>query len=209
VNKRLNALYTQLGKELDHEPFLEAVVIPESATTFENADREKLHYTTEAYVRAVEAGMQAMKDAFPGTVVIQYVNMPPESIQSLADYAKAHGVGFGGPDIYPTDPVLNNPQRGVYRLYAPLSGLVPLGAAVQQNDYTQRTAFRGGGGETPVKEIYEFGRDKLHLNYIFWGTRAGYFEKVETMASDSSFPKDASGGLSATRPKSLGEAVHP
>ena len=205
VNRRLNALYAQLGRELDREPFLEAVVIPESATTFENVDREKLHYTSDNYTRAVEAGMNAIKEAFPTTVVIQYVNMPPESIQALADYSKTHGVGFGGPDIYPTDPVLTNPQRGVYRLYAPLSGIVPLGAAVQQNDYTQKTAFRGGGGETPVKEIYEFGRDKLRLNYIFWGTRPGYFEKVQAMFADPTFPKDAAGGLNSARPKCLGE----
>lgn len=203
VNQRLNALYTRLGKELDREPNLEAVVIPESATTFDPADIEKLQYTAEKYTRAVEAGMRSIRDAFPTTVVIQYVNMPPESIQALADYSKAHGVGFGGPDIYPYDPVLTNPQRGVYRLYAPLWGTVPLGAAVQQNDYTQKTAFRAVSGETPVKEIYEFGRDKLRLNYIFWGARAGYFERVQAMMADPSFPNDPAGGLNAARPKCL------
>jgi hypothetical protein len=203
VNQRLNALYTQLGKALDREPFLEAVVIPETATTFEVADRDTLRYTSEAYTRSVETGMQALRDAFPTTVVIQYVNMPPESIQALADYAKAHAVGFGGPDIYPHDPVLTNPQRGVYRLYPALSGIVPLGAAVQQNDYTQGAAFREPAGETSVTEIYEFGRDTLRLNYIFWGTRPGYFDKVQAMLAASSFPRDPAGGLNATRPKSL------
>jgi hypothetical protein len=149
--------------------------------------------------------MQAMRDAFATTVVIQYVNMPPEIIQTLADYAKAHGIGFGGPDIYPHDPVLTNPQRGVYRLYAPLSGIVPLGAAVQWNDYTQKASFRGAAGETPVKEIYEFGRDRLKLNYMFWGNRPGYFEKVRAMMEDPSFPHDAAGGLNAARPRSLGD----
>jgi hypothetical protein len=98
---------------------------------------------------------------------------------------------------------LNDPQRGVYRLYAPLSGIVPLGAAVQQNDYSQTAAFRGTPGETPVKEIYEFGRDKLRLNYIFWGTRRGYFEKVQAMMDDPSFPKDPAGGLDSRPPKSM------
>jgi hypothetical protein len=208
VNRRLNALYAQLGKELDREPFLEAVVIPESATTFDVATQDELHYTVEKYIRSVESGMQALKDAFPTTVVIQYVNMPPEATQALAAYAQAHGVGFGGPDIYPYDPQLTNPQRGVYRLYAPLSGSVPLGAAVQQNDYTQRAAFRGAAGETPVQEIYEFGRDTLRLNYIFWGTRQGYFEKVQAMLADPSFPKDPAGGLHATRPLSVGERTN-
>ena len=208
VNQRLIALYKLLGKELDREAFLEAVVIPESAITFENAEREKLHYTSEGYISAVEAGMQALKDAFPTTVVIQYVNMPAEAIQPLAAYAKLHGVGFGGPDIYPFDPVLTDPRRGVYRLYPPLSGSVPLGAAVQQNDYTQKTAFRGGGGETPVKEIYEFGRYQLHLNYIFWGTRPGYFTKVQALLADPSFPKDPAGGLGSKRPSLLGKVAN-
>ncbi len=126
VNRRLNALYTHMGKELDREPFLEAVVIPESATTLENADCGCFQYTAEKYSRAVESGMQTLKDAFPTTVVMQYVTMPPESIQPLADYAKTHRIGFGGPDIYPSDPVLNNPQRGVYRLYPALAGAVRL-----------------------------------------------------------------------------------
>ena len=204
VNRRLNALYARLGQELDREPLLEAVVLPESATTFDNATRGKLQYSMEKYIRSVEAGMQALKDAFPTTVVIQYVNMPPDAIEPLADYARAHGVGFGGPDIYPVDPQLTDPQRGVYRLYAPLAGQVPLGAAVQQNDYTQQAGFRGPAGETPVKEIYEFGRDRLHLNYIFWGTRAGYFEKVQALLADPSFPQDPAGGLNAARPRSGG-----
>jgi hypothetical protein len=84
VNQRLNALYAQLGKELDHEPFLEAVVIPESATTFENTDREK-------------------------------------------------------------------------------------------------------------------------LNFIFWDTRPGYFERVQAMLADAAFPKDPAGGLNSALPKCFGE----
>lgn len=203
VNRRLNALYQQLGKEFDREPYLEAMVIPETAITGEVATQSEARYTVETYTRNVEAGMQAMKDAFPHTVVIQYVNMPLESIQPLAAYSKTHGIGFGGPDIYPYDPLLTNPQKGVYRLYGPLSGVVPLGAAVQQNDYSQKAAFRGPPGAATVREIYDFGRDKLRLNYIFWGIRKGYFEKVQAMMDDPAFPKDPAGGLNTTFPKTI------
>jgi hypothetical protein len=203
VNQRLNALYAQLGKELDREPTLEAMVIPETAVTGEVAIPGAAPYTAEGYTRSVEAGMQAMRDAFPHTVVLQYVNMPLETIEPLAAYSKAHGVGFGGPDIYPFDPLLTNPQKGVYRLYAPLSGIVPLGAAVQQNDYSQKAAFRGPPGEPTVREIYDYGRENLKLNYIFWGIRQGYFEKVQAMMADPAFPKDAAGGLSTALPKAL------
>ena len=203
VNQRLNALYQQLGKEFDREAYLEAVVIPETAVTWNAAVKSDVPYTVEAYMRSVEGGMQAMKEAFPHTVIIQYVNMPLEVIQPLADYAKSHGIGFGGPDIYPYDPLLTNPQKGVYRFYPTLSGIVPLGAAVQQNDYTQKAAFRGPPGSATVREIYDFGRDKLRLNYIFWGVRRDYFEKVQEMLDDPAFPKDPAGGLSTAVPTGL------
>jgi hypothetical protein len=203
VNRRLNALYQQLGKEFDQEPYLEAVVIPETAITGDIPTNSNVPYTLEGYTRSVEEGMQQMKDAFPHTVVIQYVNMPLGLIQPLAAFAKAHGVGFGGPDIYPDDPLLNDPQKGVYRMYVPLSGIVPLGAAVQQNDYVQRAAFRGPPGEPTVKEIYEFGRNKLRLNYIFWGIRKDYFEKVQAMMDEPAFPTDPAGGLNTTLPTTI------
>jgi hypothetical protein len=41
------------------------------------------------------------------------------------------------------------------------------------------------------------------LNYIFWGVRPGYFDKVQAMLDDPSFPKDPAGGLDARLPKSL------
>jgi len=203
VNQRLNLLYQKLGREFDLEPYLEAVVIPETAITGEVVTQSEVPYTVEAYTRSVEAGMQAMKDAFPHTVIIQYVNMPLASIQPLADYAKTHGVGFGGPDIYPYDPLLNNPQKGVYHLYPLLSGSVPLGTAVQPNDYSQKAAFRGPPGAATVKEICDFGRDKLCLNYIFWSIRKDYFEKVQAMMDDPAFPQDAAGGLNKTFPKTI------
>lgn len=206
VNARLNALYMQMGKQLDQEPFLEAVVIPETAVTGQVATQGEAPYTSGGYIRSIEAGMTAMKDAFPHTVVLQYVNMPLESIDPLAEYAKAHGIGFGGPDVYPFDPLLTDPRKGVYRLYAPLSGIVPLGAAVQQNDYSQKAAFRGPPGEPTVQEIYAFGRDRLRLNYMFWGIRKGYFEKVQAMMSDPGFPRDAAGGLNTTFPRTLAPA---
>ena len=45
-------------------------------------------------------------------------------------------------------------------------------------DYSQKAAFRGPPGAPTIKEIYEYGRDKLRLNYIFWGVQKDYFEKA-------------------------------
>ena len=132
-----------------------------------------------------------------------------EPQKDLAAYAPAHGIGLGGPDIFIHDPLLNDRTKGVYRLYGPASGIVPLGTAVQPEDYLVKQ-FRGPADPPTPKELYEFGRDKLHLNYMFWSTRSGYFEKVQAMMADPSFPKDPAGGLSAVRPTGItGAAARP
>jgi hypothetical protein len=203
VNSRLLALYRELGRQLDLEPYIEAMVIPETAITGNVRTQGEVPYTIERYAQAVEAGVQAARDAFPHTVVIQYFNLPVEMHQSLFNYATAHGIGLGGPDIFIHDPLLNDPQKGSYPLYGPASGLIPLGTAVQPNDYLIKVHNGPPDPPTP-KELYEFGRDKLHLNYMFWSTKSGYFEKVQAMMDEPSFPKDPAGGLNSTRPKSIG-----
>ena len=203
VNRRLMALYRELGRQCDQDPNLEAVVIPETAVTGDVRGQGEAPFTFDRYARCVEAGMQAAKDAFPHTVVIQYLNLPAEIHKDLAIYAAARGIGLGGPDIFIHDPLLNDPNKGVYRLYGPASGVVPLGTAVQPEDYLVKQ-FRGPVDPPTPKELYDFGRDKLHLNYMFWSTRSGYFEKVQAMMDDPSFPKDPAGGLNAARPSSIG-----
>ena len=205
VNERLTALYRALGREFDRDDAVEAVVIPETAVS-SNIGRSPQAgvdpFTNAKFVANLKAGMKAMKEAFPHTVVIQYTNFPQDVLQDLVDYQKGIGVGLGGPDIFPYSKALNDPQKGVYRLYAPLSGQVPLGTAVQWEDYAARD-HNGPVEPVPVTELYAFGRDKLHLNYIFWQMRPGYFEKVVEMAGSPAFPKDAAGGLDARRPKAM------
>jgi hypothetical protein len=208
VNERMIALYAALGRELNSEPYLEAVVLPETAPS-SNIGRVPQPgvdpYTHEKFVGALKRQMKALKDAFPNTVVIQYTNFPREALQELTDYQKEIGVGLGGPDVRPYDLGLGDPKSGVYRFYPQMSGIVPLGTAVQSPDYTIRR-HNGPFEPTPVNEIYEFGRDKLRLNYMFWFDRPGYFDKVVKMMQEPSFPKDVSGGLDARCPQKLAAA---
>lgn len=109
---------------------------------------------------------------------------------------------MGGPDINLYSRGLNDPKAGVYQYYDSLAGYVPLGAAVQSQDYTYSKGEKYDGEfETPsVEQIYRFGKDRLHLNYIFWLIKPGYFEKVMVMMNRADFPKDAAGGLNAELP---------
>ena len=206
VNARLLALYRALGKEFNSDPYLEAVVIPETAPSSSIARGTPQPgvepFTIRKFVDALKIGMKTLKDAFLNTVVIQYTNFPPEALQELTDYQKEIGVGLGGPDIRPYDTGLSGSSKGVYRFYPQLSGIVPLGTAVQSEDYVRKTR-KGPLDPTPVNEIYEFGRDKLHLNYIFWLDKPRYFDKVEAMMKSPWFPKDPAGGLDARCPKTI------
>lgn len=206
VNERLMALFRALGKELDANPFLEAVVLPETAPSSNIGKVPQAGvdaYSHQKLIAASKAQMKALKEAFPHTVVIQYTNFPREALQDLTDYQKEIGVGLGGPDVRPYDPGLGNPTNGIYRFYPKLSGIVPLGTAVQSPDYTMKR-HNGPFDPTPVNEIYEFGRDKLHLNYMFWYPHPKYFDQVLKMMNEPSFPKDVAGGLDARRPEKIG-----
>ncbi|MEK6647240.1 MAG: hypothetical protein AABY84_11275, partial [Candidatus Firestonebacteria bacterium] len=136
VSKRLNALYTNLGRELDKEPYLEAVVLPETALGYIVPKIGVESYNVDKYIVSLKSGMKALKDAFPNTVVIQYTNFPLDDLEELTNYEKEIGVGLGGPDVAPYSPSLTNIKKGIYRFYPKLSGIIPLGAAVQYPDYT-------------------------------------------------------------------------
>lgn len=204
VSERVEALYTALGNAFDKEPFMEAMVIPETAISvnFKTSDEASLKdYTPEKYALALEKQMQALKDACPHTVVIQFTNFPKESLEHLVNYQKNNCIGMGGPDINLFSN-LNDPKTGVYRYYDQVRDIVPLGSAVQSEDYGYDNPRRPNKPAVlpTIEEIYKFGRDRLHLNYIFWLNRPKYFDQVLTYMKSTDFPKDPAGGLNTQLP---------
>ena len=223
VAARFDALIQALGREFDRDPNLEAVNLPEtalSANLLKSPQPGVEPYTDEAYFEALKQGMTTLRHAFPGTVVIQYTNFPPKLLDRRTEYEMAIGVGMGGPDVYPFEDALSNPKAGVYRLYAKLAGTVPLGAAVQHENYTvaykKRSAL--GRGENmrngvpivitaedekpiPVREHLRLARETLKLNYLFWSsTPRKNFENVKTMLAEPDLAGDPAGGLRAELP---------
>ena len=216
VADRMEALLAALGRELDGDPALEAVVLPETAPSASLAKSPQAGvdaYTPDAYAGALERLMLAQRRAFPGTVVIQYTNFPGDLLERLTIFMKDRGVGLGGPDVYPRPDAVSDPVRGVYRFYPKLAGVVPLGAAVQAPDYSvaakKRTAMfdRGRdrseagiepGDETPipVREHLKLARETLKLNYLFWSASPrDCFENVKRMLAETDLAGDPAGGL--------------
>ena len=176
--------------------------------------------TEQVYFEALKRQMTTLRRAFPQTVVIQYTNFPPRLLDALTDYEKEIGVGMGGPDVYPRPDAVNDPVRGVYRLYAKLAGIVPLGAAVQSENYAVAYKKRSmlGRGQTkdggkpieitpedeapiPVREHLQLARETLKLNYLFWAQQPRvHFEAVMKLLAEPELARDPAGGLDARLP---------
>lgn len=222
VGARMDAFFAALGRAFDADPSVEAVVLPETAPSAsllrvpqEGVDR----YTEALYLEALKQRLSAMRRAFPRTVVIQYANYPAGLLPELTDYMKSVGVGLGGPDVYPRPHDYFDPVKGVYRLYPKLSGVVPLGAAVQSPDYSvankKRTAAtdRGQSRESvavsaeeeapiPVREHLALAQEKLKLNYLFWSAYPqACFENVKVLLAQPDLAGDPAGGLDQRLPE--------
>lgn len=221
VGERMDALFAALGRDFDRDPGVEAIVLPETSPSADlvRSPKEGVEpYTTAIYVQALKERMTALKKAFPHTAVIQYANFPQNMLPELTDYMKEIGVGLGGPDVYPRPSNLSDPERGVYRLYAKLAGVVPLGAAVQSPDYSvaawKRTAAFNRGEDRrsaavspdeerpiPVREHLELAQETLKLNYLFWSAHPrANFENVIRLLAEPEFAGDPAGGLDSRLP---------
>lgn len=225
VAARWDALIVALGREFDRDPNLEAVNLPESAPNAyldKNPQAGVQAYTDQVYFEALKQGMATLRRAFPHTVVIQYTNFPTKLLDQLTDYELEIGVGMGGPDVYPRADAVSDPEKGIYRLYRKMAGIVPLGAAVQKSNYAvaykKRSSLNRGYTKDangtpititpedeipiPVREHLRLAQTQLKLNYLFWAdTPKQDFELVKIMLAEPDLANDPAGGLEATLPR--------
>lgn len=178
VRERFQLLLAVLGEKLDGN--IEGINLPETAVEFGNkGDYHPKGFTFEIYRDSLLDTMKALKDAFPNTVVIQYANFMPGEwlpwedhsyLKSVYDYAKDSNVGVGGPDLLPfRKGQLNNS----YPFIRQSAGIVPTGVAVQWGNYEDTNPETGE--RISISEIFEFGKDNLKLDYIFWGTQEPFY----------------------------------
>jgi hypothetical protein len=180
VANRFFKLLFVLGKQFDGK--IEGINLPETSAGF--GETGKLYppgYNTDIYKNAIMSYMEMLKKAFSKSVVIQYANFMPGEwlpwtdksyLKDLYAFAKEKGIGMGGPDIK----IYNKGHmNNGYKFLIEYSNDLITGLAVQDGNYEEinpKTNKR-----VTVEEIYDFGKNHIGLNYIFWCTEEPFYTK--------------------------------
>ncbi|MEU9179984.1 hypothetical protein AB0C90_24635 [Streptomyces sp. NPDC048550] len=177
VRHRFQSLLEALADRFDGR--LAGVNLPETATEVDVA-KDRSGYTDESYFRAELDNMAFGAKVFKRTKFIQYVNFWPGEwnndhgrMAKTFEFAKAHGVGLGGPDVLPNRQAQ---MENSYPFFERNRGSLPLVAmAVQEPDfeYTNPTT----GKPYTKQEFVDFGGRRLGADVMFWATSAPWLHQ--------------------------------
>ena len=184
---RILALAGAIGEAFGTNPNFEGLAVQESSLEITEAAYNKFEYTPEKYRDALIRILTGIKAAMPESNVFWYSNFLPDNDDYLYDIADAIipcGVFMGGPDILPYRRYLGMVS---YPMYDDYKDKLVLFCSAQGDSYKHHKNDIRAGSELPpeedgyltMDEIFLFGRDKLHLSYIFWdyeyeGEELGY-----------------------------------
>jgi hypothetical protein len=180
VRERFVALLNVLGKAVDGR--IEGLNLAETSVDFGTSG--KLHpagFTYDSYLDGIKALMTGARQAFPRSPVILYANFMPGEwlpwndhgyLKSVYAWANKTGVGVGGPDVLPHR---RGQQNHSYPLIAARASGIPAGIAVQDDNLAEINP--AAGTRVSAQELYEFARERLRVDYIFWGTQEPYYTK--------------------------------
>lgn len=209
VLSRFKMLIHALGAALDSHGSLALVNLAESAAGAPyTSDPLSGNWSTLARQHATNLASVAddLRGAFPTTPTIMYFNGgTPDASVFKAAVAKS-GTGLGGPDTYIGAYDLNLFLRYSYDLAREVSESVPLGFAVQWNNFVWLGAsskYVHPNGAVPVDDIFSFSRDTLKSNFIFWDKRDPHWTEVKALFDRLGKEGDISGGLRTACPKML------
>lgn len=178
VRERLARLLRAIASEFDGS--IAGLNLPETSVGFgESGDLWPEGYSPSAYFAALKDLMATAKAAFRRSHLVLYANfMPGEELpridhgylKGLYAHAAEVGYGVGGPDLLP--------HRWFQRqnslpLIAARPPTVVAGVAVQWGNLED--VDPDTGNRVTVPELFEFARDTLHLDYIFWGTQEPFY----------------------------------
>ncbi|WP_260635351.1 hypothetical protein [Streptomyces angustmyceticus] len=177
VRGRFQQLLKAMSQKFDGR--LAGVNLPETATEVDT-EKDRTGYSDDAYFKAELDNMAYGKKVFHKTPFIQYVNFWPGEWNNSRNYmkrtfefAKAHGIGLGGPDILPDRPAQ---MENSYPFFKKYRGQLPMVAmAVQEPDFQYKSPTTGK--PYTREEFTDFGTNTLGADAIFWATSSPWLHQ--------------------------------
>ena len=170
--ERMHKLFSALGKEFDGR--IVGINLAESSGGFGRTGKLwPKGFTHEIYREAIITNMKALKRAFPKSIAMEYANFMPggrTQLELVYKAARESKVAVGGPDLMPFRPFQ---RSNSYPLIRDSAGLVPIGIAVQDGNYSD--VNKETGKRADIAELLEFATDYLKVDYIFWCTEEPYY----------------------------------
>lgn len=179
VRARYVRLLEALGREFDGR--IEGLNIPETAISFDNPRLVPAGFSNEGYAEGIREMITAARRAFSRSCVVVYANFMPGEwlpgddkgyLRSVYAHAASVGAGVGGPDLLPH-------RRGQQNHSQALIASRPQGvvAAVAVQDGNMAETNPATGARVTVAELHGFAKNRLRLDYIFWGTEEPYYSR--------------------------------
>ena len=205
VRYRLAQLIRALGQRYNGHPNFEGIILSETALGIPvepiSPEKKAAFYKNLIYLD------QVARAAFPNSTVIRFANYPTDQTPAIVANLQRKGIGWGAPDIFLEDP---SAEKYVYPYAETLRGQIPIGMQVEPDSYHRRSS-QGPWNPPDVNDLYTFGRDRLHSNYMFWVRdlkgELRPWDKVLAMFNSPAFPATPSGGLEATCPSKYRRCV--
>jgi hypothetical protein len=199
VVARLHLLIDAIGKAVDSHPALALLNISESALGAPSEPSLQSGWSSRMNVGLTNlAGLAyPLRASFPFTPTISYCNATAPRVALFETTAMATGNGHGGPDHYIGAYEEKTNLVNTYNAAKRLSGIVPVGYGVQWHNFT-----RFGKTDAIIHPIqhYEFSKNVLGSNFMFWVKRDPYWKDVKALWSNLSFMADPAGGLKSDCP---------
>ncbi|MDB2448796.1 hypothetical protein N9W78_00695 [bacterium] len=181
VRERFAALMQALGEQFDGD--IAGINLQETAIGV--SVETDPSFSPTGYVEGLKANMQALADAFPQTVKLQYANFMPGEwlpwedegyLRAIYEHGEAIGVGLAGPDLM----VRRKGQLNhTIAMMHENTFTVPLGIAVQDGNYIGAT--NSDRIETDraniVPLLHAFAEDFMGVSLMFWSYQEPYFSE--------------------------------
>lgn len=177
VRARYQALLKALAQKFDGKVF--AVNLPETAIDV-SEKQKRTGFSCDAYFDAEIENLGAARAAFSKSHVVQYVNFWPcewendhKYMSRLFEYAAAHDIGLGGPDIVPNRKAQ---MKNSYPFFNQYKGKLSfVGMAVQEPTLMYKNEKTGK--PFTKDEFTAFATDYLGVNAIFWSAESPWLKK--------------------------------